>query len=74
MSHSQTTTQVTGVYRSYLVRFWQSNEQGAWRASVQCVQTGSTVLFGDVEGLFAFLRTAVAGQISVSEVNGSQER
>lgn len=41
------TTAATGgltanTYRSYLVRFWQSKEQGCWRASVQCVQTGNT--------------------------------
>jgi hypothetical protein len=48
-----------GVYRSYLVRFWQSNEQGKWRASAQCVQTGNTVLFGSVERLLVFLQTEV---------------
>lgn len=46
-------------YRSYLVRFWQSNEQGCWRASAQCVQTGNTVLFGSVERLMAFLQTEI---------------
>jgi hypothetical protein len=49
-------------YRSYLVRFWQSNEQGGWRASAQCVQTGNTVLFGDVASLLTFLQTEVQGQ------------
>ena len=44
-------------YRSYLVRLWQSSEQGAWRASAQCVQTGGTVFFGDVESLLAFLQS-----------------
>jgi hypothetical protein len=58
-------------YRSYLVRFWQSNEQGCWRASAQCVQTGNTVLFGDVESLFLFLQTEIKvrykeGEASVS--------
>jgi hypothetical protein len=46
-------------YRSYLVRFWQSTEQGGWRASAQCVQTGNTVLFGNVDSLFAFLQTEI---------------
>jgi hypothetical protein len=46
-------------YRSYLVRFWQSNEQGSWRASAQCVQTGNTVLFGDVDSLLTFLQTEI---------------
>lgn len=46
-------------YRSYLVRFWQSNDQGCWRASAQCVQSGNTVLFGDVASLLAFLQTEI---------------
>jgi hypothetical protein len=49
-------------YRSYLVRFWQSNEQGSWRASAQCVQTGGTRLFGDVPGLLAFLHNQILGE------------
>lgn len=48
-------------YRSYLVRFWQSNEQGCWRASAQCVQSGNTVLFGDVASLLAFLQMEISG-------------
>jgi hypothetical protein len=50
------TTLATSAYRSYLVRFWQSTEQGCWRASAQCVQTSNTLLFGDVESLLAFLQ------------------
>jgi hypothetical protein len=46
----------TNFYRSYLVRFWQSNAQGDWRATAQCVQTGDTNLFRDMESLFTFLR------------------
>ena len=57
----------SGVYRSYLVRFWQSNEQGRWRASAQCVQTGNTVLFGNVERLFAFLSTEIEAQSNAEE-------
>ncbi|MFZ4659681.1 MAG: hypothetical protein ACOYNY_21925 [Caldilineaceae bacterium] len=49
-------TLASGAYRSYLVRFWQSTEQGSWRASAQCVQTGDTLLFGNVESLLAFLQ------------------
>jgi hypothetical protein len=55
-SHTSSTL-TAGTYRSYLVRFWQSNEQGDWRASTQCVQTGSTLRFGDVESLLTFLQT-----------------
>jgi hypothetical protein len=55
MTNSSTATG----YRSYLVRFWQSTEQGRWRATAQCVQTGNTVRFGDVDSLFAFLQTEI---------------
>jgi hypothetical protein len=47
-------------YHSYLVRLWQSSEQGAWRASAQCVQSGNTVLFADIDHLLAFLRRHVS--------------
>jgi hypothetical protein len=52
-----TTTLTANTYRSYLVRFWRSNDRGCWRASAQCVQTGVTVRFGDMESLFTFLHT-----------------
>jgi len=52
-------------YRSYLVRFWQSNAQGDWRASAHCVQTGNTVMFGEIAQLLAFLQT----EIKYSEAN-----
>jgi hypothetical protein len=51
-----------GIYRSYLVRFWQSNQQGHWRAPAQCVQSGATLLFGDVDSLLTFLHTALTSQ------------
>jgi hypothetical protein len=47
----------TSGYRSYLVRFWRSHEDSRWHASAQCVQTGSTSLFGEIEQLLQFLRT-----------------
>jgi hypothetical protein len=56
-----------GHYRSYLVRFWQSNEEGCWRASAQSVQTGVTMLFGDVASLLAFLQAAVEERSSEDE-------
>ena len=54
-------------YRSYLVRFWQSTEQGAWHASAQCVQTGSTVRFGDLASLLAFLQVEITGSPPVHD-------
>jgi len=59
MMHVQGGGPTSRVYRSYLVRFWQSNEQGCWRASAQGVQTGNTVLFGSVERLLAFLSAEI---------------
>ena len=59
----------SGVYRSYLVRFWQSNDQGCWRASAQCVQTGNTVLFGSVERLLAFLQTEIGATQVIEEAD-----
>ena len=67
MTHSPTGGLPANTYRSYLVRFWQSNQQGSWRASAQCVQTGNTVLFGDVESLLVFLQA----EIQVSPENGA---
>lgn len=67
------TTLATGVYRSYLVRFWQSTEQGCWRASAQCIQTSNTLLFGDVESLFAFLQQEfVKKEAQATESNPTQ--
>ena len=72
MTDSPTSRQTANAYRSYLVRFWQSNEQGCWRASAQCVQTGNTVLFGDVASLLTFLQTETTGK--PSEAARSAER
>jgi hypothetical protein len=49
-------------YRSYLLRFWRDKPPGGWRASAQCVQTGNTVLFGDVESLLTFLQREVGAE------------
>lgn len=46
----------SSAYHAYLVRLWQNNDGGCWRASAQCVQNGHTILFGDIEQLFAFLQ------------------
>lgn len=72
MIHVQGGGPTSGVYRSYLVRFWQSNEQGCWRASAQCVQTGNTVLFGSVERLLAFLSAEIEAPAN-SEDAGSPD-
>lgn len=68
MTISQGGGLTANLYRSYLVRFWHSNEQGSWRASAQCVQTGNTVLFGDVESLLRFLQGEIRGKSSEGEI------
>ncbi|MFZ4659744.1 MAG: hypothetical protein ACOYNY_22240 [Caldilineaceae bacterium] len=52
-----------------MVRFWQSNDQGCWRASAQCVQTGNTVLFGSVERLLAFLQAEIGATPVIEEAD-----
>lgn len=59
MTNPRADSLTTNTYRSYLVRFWQSSAAGGWRASAQCVQTGNTVLFGEIEQLLTFLQTEV---------------
>ena len=60
-------------YQSYLVRLWQSGEQGEWRASAQCVQSGNTVLFADVEQLLAFLQRQVRQREGPTETKPSSQ-
>jgi hypothetical protein len=49
-------------YHSYLVRIWRDKPHGGWRASAQSVQSGETVLFGDVESLLTFLQSETLGK------------
>lgn len=69
MITSDTSGLTANPYRSYLVRFWQSNEQGGWRASAQCVQTGNTLRFGDVGSLLTFLHTEIQAKSTGDEAD-----
>jgi len=60
-------------YRSYLVRLWQSDEQGTWRASAQCVQTGKTFSFGSAELLMAFLHAQLGDIAPPDEARRSDD-
>ena len=71
MSGSSISGAPATIYRSYLVRLWQSNEQGVWRASAQCVQTGNTILFGDRHQLLAFLQAEMGSTVSNDEATGA---
>jgi hypothetical protein len=56
MNAKFTRSEQSNLYHSYLVRFWRDTPDVPWRASAQCVQTGNTLLFGNVESLLAFLQ------------------
>ncbi len=72
MTQVQTPTLSARIYRSYLVRFWQSDEQGRWRASAQCVQTADVVMFGDVDSLLTFLQHQIEGDPQKEEIPDTQ--
>lgn len=48
---------------SYLIRIWQSGQNGSWRASAQSIQSGETIRFADLASFFVFLE----GQINPAE-------
>lgn len=60
------------LYHSYLVRLWQDESQGAWRALVQSVQSGETIHFADLESLFAFLRAQTLDQTQTNAGGASE--
>ncbi|MEZ4616111.1 MAG: hypothetical protein R2867_11505 [Caldilineaceae bacterium] len=43
------------LHHSYLLRLWCSSVDGAWRASLQAVQSGERHVFADIARLLAFL-------------------
>jgi hypothetical protein len=45
-------------YQSFLLRMWQDSPQAIWHASVQCVQTGNTHYFADLDALYDFFNAA----------------
>ena len=71
MGASQYSGAALPIYRSYLVRLWQSNEEGAWRASAQCIQSGKTFSFGSAELLMAFLQAQLCDTVPPDEARRS---
>jgi hypothetical protein len=51
-------------YRSYLLRLWQTGDEGeiAWRAALEDVQTGERLGFPSLDALVAYLREVTAGE------------
>ncbi|MBI3172670.1 MAG: hypothetical protein HYZ25_03055 [Chloroflexi bacterium] len=43
-------------YHVYLLRLWRDDESTPWRIQVQDPHTDETLVFTDLENLFAFLR------------------
>lgn len=43
-------------YRAYLLRLWQVEEGGPWRASLENTEGGERLGFADMEKLMAFIR------------------
>jgi hypothetical protein len=43
-------------YHAGLLRLWREGAGGAWRASLQDVESGERFGFADLEQLFAYLR------------------
>ncbi|MBX3050309.1 MAG: hypothetical protein KF753_02475 [Caldilineaceae bacterium] len=60
MSHSDDEHTSRLFYRAYLVRLWQETQESPCRASAQSVQSGETVRFSSLGGLYAFLDAQVA--------------
>jgi len=50
-------------YIAYMLRLWRAGSRDGipvWRASLENPHTGERLVFGDVEGLFAFLSELLA--------------
>ena len=56
-------------YISYLLRVWQtsSEENAAWRASLESPHTGERKGFADLDNLFAFLRQQTSAAFDSDE-------
>jgi hypothetical protein len=53
----------SNTYVAYMLRLWQAGSREGmpvWRASLENPHTGERLVFGDVEGLFAFLSELLA--------------
>lgn len=48
------------IYRSYLLRFWHSQQRPDWRAYVQDLQSGEYANFANAEEVLHFLLTQLA--------------
>lgn len=59
------------LYHSYLVRLWQADQETTWRALVQCVQSGETLHFADLDLLFAFLTAQTAARQSIDQTKAT---
>jgi hypothetical protein len=47
-------------YHAYLLRFWQTDDNAPWRASLEDPHNGTTHGFASMKELFAFLDSATS--------------
>lgn len=57
------------LYFSYLIRLWQEELEGEWRASAHSVQSKVTVHFRTPEDLFAFLEKETVWRSTQNDEN-----
>lgn len=46
----------TYAYQAYLIRLWQEEEQGEWRATLENPHTGERKGFANLDSLITYLR------------------
>ena len=65
----------SGLYNSYLVRFWQVDErektETRWHGEVESIQTGQTWQFTRLESMLHFLEEGL-GKSSANQVNNKR--
>ena len=61
-SHLETTQPITIPYSSYVLRLWNTQPNGAWRATLKDVRDGSQRNFTAIQPLIDFLTTQTENQ------------
>jgi len=59
-------------YQSYLLRIWQENELGTWRASVTNVATRECHAFSNIATLYKFLHEQTMAQEDLNQFQNFQ--
>ena len=56
---------MTTNYQSYLLRIWQDNQFGTWRASLTNISTREWQAFPDINYLFSFLHEQTSNSMEL---------